>query len=205
MKIEWKGKLIGVQPRIRLTRSFDQRQHSYLGFTLLVDGYIGGNPTQFLVGISKGVQTKYHFQAGNRVTGFCELVADPRKEPVDYYRASKLTVITRGEPSIPPPWTDEVVDLEEYRERGHRRLSAATYDKHCRPCKWGCRMAVEIIIDHWNPSKKQFRMETFCYGPKSCKFYQAGPTRKVPGRKGMTWEEEDWIDEEDTAHRDSDE
>ena len=186
-------------------RSFDQRQHSYLGYTLLVDGYIGGNPSQFLVGIGKGAQEKYHFQAGDKVTGFCEPVVDPRKESVDYYKVSKLTVLTRrDEPSIPPPWKDQVVDLDKYRERGHRRLSDTTYDKYCHLCKWGCRMAVEIIVDHWNPGKKRFRMETFCYGPKSCKFYKAGATRKVPGRKGMTWEEEDWIDEHDTAHRDTD-
>ena len=43
------------------------------------------------------------------------------------------------------------------------------------------------------------------YGPKSCPIYKAGPTRKVPGRKGMSWEEEDWIDEEATAHRGMDE
>jgi len=41
------------------------------------------------------------------------------------------------------------------------------------------------------------RFETFCYGPKSCALYRAGPTRKVPGRKGMSWEEEDWVDEEE--------
>ena len=64
MKIEWQGKLIGVQPRIRLTRSFDQRQHSYLGYILLADGLIGGSSTQFLVGIGKGAQAKYHFQSG---------------------------------------------------------------------------------------------------------------------------------------------
>jgi len=31
--------------------------------------------------------------------------------------------------------------------------------------------------------------------------YKAGPTRKVPGRKGMSFEVEDWIDEEATSHR----
>ena len=66
-------------------------------------------------------------------------------------------------------------------------------------------MAVEIIIDHWNPSQRQYRTETFCYGPKSCKFYKAGPARQVPGRRGMRWTEEDWIDEEMTAHRSEDE
>jgi len=66
-------------------------------------------------------------------------------------------------------------------------------------------MAVEMIIDHWNPSKKRYRFETFCYGPKSCSFYEAGPVRKVSGRQGMVWEEEDWVDDNDTAHRAMDE
>jgi len=74
-------------------------------------------------------------------------------------------------------------------------------DTKCRTCIWGCRMPVEMIIDHWNPSRKRHRFETFCYGPKSCSFYRAGPTRKVPGRKGMSYTEEDWVDEDATAHR----
>ena len=62
-------------------------------------------------------------------------------------------------------------------------------------------MAVEMIIDQWNPSQKEYRVETFCYGPLSCRLYRAGPTRKVPGRKGMRWEEEDWVDEDAVRHR----
>jgi hypothetical protein len=66
-------------------------------------------------------------------------------------------------------------------------------------------MPVEIIIDQWNTSQKRYRFESFCYGPKSCSLYRAGRTRIVPGRKGMVWEEEDWVDEQDTAHRSMDE
>lgn len=66
-------------------------------------------------------------------------------------------------------------------------------------------MPVEIIIDHWDPLKRKYRFETFCYGPLSCKFYKAGPTRKVEGRKGMVYEEEDWVDEEAVGHRELDE
>ena len=66
-------------------------------------------------------------------------------------------------------------------------------------------MAVEIVVDHWNPSVRRYRSETFCYGPKSCPLYKAGPTRKVPGRQGMTWEEADWVDDDATSHRDVDE
>ena len=62
-------------------------------------------------------------------------------------------------------------------------------------------MAVEMIIDHWNPDRKKHRRETFCYGPKSCRFYRPGPTRKVPGRRGMSFDEGDWVDEQNTEHR----
>ena len=66
-------------------------------------------------------------------------------------------------------------------------------------------MAVEMIIDQWKPNQVKYRSETFCYGPKFCPNYKPGPTRKVPGRRGMTWEEPDWVDEQETAHREVDE
>ena len=58
-----------------------------------------------------------------------------------------------------------------------------------------------MIVGHWNPSQKKYRFETFCYGPKSCESYRPGPKRKVPGRKGMSYTEEDGVDEDATAHR----
>jgi hypothetical protein len=66
-------------------------------------------------------------------------------------------------------------------------------------------MAVEMIIDQWNPGIRRYRTETFCYGPKSCGLYEPGPLRKVPGRKRMSYTEEDWIDEQATSHRSPDE
>jgi len=39
----------------------------------------------------------------------------------------------------------------------------------------------------------------------SCPIYSAGPKRKVPGRRGMVYEEEDWVDENATSHRHPDE
>ena len=53
--------------------------------------------------------------------------------------------------------------------------------------------------------RKRYQFETFCYGPKNCSFYKAGATHKVRGRSGMTWEEEDWVDDDATAHRGLDE
>lgn len=206
-KLSWRGRLTSVQPRIRLTRSFDERSHSYLGYALRVEGTIGDEDRELLVGIGKAAQEKHRFRVGDIVSGQSHPVLDNRLEAIEFYKTSNLRVIERPKEDQlnPPPWIATPPDLETYRERGHRRLDARTYDAKCQSCLWGCRMAVEIIIDHWNPTKRRYRFETFCYGPKSCSFYKAGQIRKVPGRKEMIWEEEDWVDEEDTGHRSMDE
>ena len=206
-KLVWEGQVVAVQPRIRLLRSFDQRSHSYMGYALRAEGLIGGERREFLVGIGKGAQAKHCLRVGDVVSGLAEPVLDDRLEVVEFYKASKLKVEKRveAEGHEPPPWHGVTATLEECRERGHRRLDARTYEARCTRCIWGCKMAVEMIIDQWNPSQKKYRQETFCYGPKSCKLYKAGPTRKVPGRKGMSWEEEDWVDEDATSHRGMDE
>jgi hypothetical protein len=206
-KVAWSGRVISVQPRIRLTRSFDQRSHSYLGYCLSVDGIVGDEAREFSVAIGKAAYRKHEFQAGDEISGESLGVADERKEPAEFYRTSKLKVLGRSEVEAeePPPWHGVAPDLEVYRWRGHRRLSTRTYQSKCRSCVWGCRMPVEIIVDQWNPGKKRYRFETFCYGPKSCSVYKAGPVRTVPGRRGMVWEEEDWVDADQTAHRGLDE
>ena len=190
-----------------MLRSFDQRSHSYLGYVLRIEGVIDEKQREFLVGIGKAAQAKHDFCAGTVVSGQSEPVMDGRLEVVEFYKTSKLKVMERqAEVSgKAPPWLGVPVDLDTYRQRGHRRLDARTYQSKCTSCVWGCKMAVEMIIDQWKPWQKKHRQETFCYGPKSCVFYQAGTTRKVPGRKGMVWEEEDWVDEEAVAHRSMDE
>ena len=205
-KVSWEGRLTSVQPRIRLTRSFDERSHSYLGYALRVKGTIDENG-EFFVGIGKAAQAKHQFRVSDVISGQSHPVQDDRLEAVELYKTSSLKVIQRVEEEQrePPPWLGVPPDLQTYRARGHRRLNARTYDARCQGCLWSCKMAVEMMIDQWNPSKRRYRLETFCYGPKSCSLYKAGPTRKVPGRKGMVWEEEDWVDEEETAHRSVDE
>lgn len=205
-KLEWRGKVVAVQPRIRLMRSFDERSHSYLGYVLKVRGSISSEMREFTVAVGKAAHQKNQFRAGDQVSGRALPVSDPRLETAELYKASVLQVLARPQSSSedPPPFLGVPPSLEVYRARGHRRLAARTYDTKCSTCIWGCQMAVEMIVDHWNPSVRRYRRETFCYGPKSCSSYKAGPTRKVPGRKGMSWEEEDWVDDEATAHRGSD-
>ena len=202
-KVLWSGRIISVQPRIRLMRSFDERHHSYLGYVLRVDGTCGEETCEFQIAVGKAAHAKHQFHAGMEVKGMAVPVPDPRLETAGFYRTSAIVVGKEAEvwSAATPPFQGIPPDQETYRSRGHRRLDARTYDSKCLTCIWGCRMPVEMIIDQWNPSKKQYRFETFCYGPKSCSFYRAGATRKVPGRKGMSYTEEDWIDEESASHR----
>ena len=202
-KIEWSGSIMAVQPRIRLMRSFDQRSHSYLGYVLCIDGTCGDESGEFMVAVGKAAHQRYQFRAGMEISGLAAPAPDPRLETAGFYKTSGFKILKDGESALSagPPFLSVPPDLETYRRRGHRRLDTRTYDAKCTTCIWGCRMPVEMIIDHWNPSKKRYRFETFCYGPKSCAFYRAGPTRKVPGRKGMSYTEEDWVDEEATSHR----
>ncbi len=77
-KIAWRGTIISVQPRIRLTRSFDQRHHTYLGYVLRVLGTIGTEEREFSIAIGDAVQTKNRFRVGDAVSGEGVPVADPR-------------------------------------------------------------------------------------------------------------------------------
>jgi hypothetical protein len=104
------------------------------------------------------------------VSGDARPVADPRLETVEFYKVSKLKVgLPEAEDEAPPPpWRGVPPPLAVYRERGHRRLAAQTFQEKCWSCIWGCRMPVEMIIDQWNPSRRHYRTETFRYGPRSC-------------------------------------
>lgn len=208
------GKIISIQPRIRLTRSFDEASHTYLGYAITLDGEIDDqhhNNDQgtftFSIGIGKAVHAQHQFRVNDIISGECVPVPDPDLEPTQYYKVSKLKVISPGSIiNTLSPWELVPPELEVYRERGHRRLAARTYDTKCSSCMWGARMSVEIIIDNWNPrGRKKYRFETFCYGPLNCKLYKAGPNRKVEGRNGMVYVEEDWVDAMNVEHRREDE
>jgi hypothetical protein len=203
-KLSWSGVVVGVQPRILLTRSFDQRQRSYLGYVLRVEGSLGPDVGVFTVGIGKAAQAKHQLRAGDRVQGMAQRPDKPAREPADGYRVSGLKIVERAGPALRPgpPFLHLAPGIEVYRELGMRRLDARRYASACLACTWGCEMAVEMIIDPWNPQgPRRHRRETFCYGPKACPSYLAGPTRQVPGRKGMKYEEPDEVDENETSGR----
>ena len=133
-----------MQPRIRLTRSFDQRSDNYLGYALTVRGTIGNDAREFSIGVGEGAHRRHQFRAGIALSGEALPVPDPALEAVESYKVSKLKVRspeTQDEESPPPPWRGVPPSLAIYRERGHRRLAARTFEEKCRSSIWdaGCR------------------------------------------------------------------
>jgi hypothetical protein len=87
------GLVLAVQPRIRLLRSFDQRQHNYPGYALLIES----EASPFWVGVGPAAHAKYQFCAGGTFSAEVESVANPELETVDYYKAAKIQ-FKPGEP-----------------------------------------------------------------------------------------------------------
>jgi hypothetical protein len=193
--VAFAGEVVAVKARIRLLRSFDEVSHQYQGYTLVLRGEVGGVPRdEFRVAIGPAAHEKHRFRIGDRVIGRATPVENPKTEWAEFYKAAGLTIVARGpaeqdraadpEGGIAPP-------LEEYRKHGHRRLAPRTSSTSCIRCPFGLTMATEITIDKWNPSRKKWRFETHCYGPKDCPRYSAGAPRQVPGRKGDVYVDDD--------------
>ncbi|MBI1820615.1 MAG: hypothetical protein HY036_02965 [Nitrospirae bacterium] len=58
-KISWSGRILAVQPRICLMRSFDQRAHSYKGYVLRIEGTCGAKTGEFLIAVGKEAHQKH--------------------------------------------------------------------------------------------------------------------------------------------------
>ena len=79
------------------------------------------------------------------------------------------------------PWTGPIPELQIYEERGARMLSKSTWQGKCLTCYWAAMVNVEIQWD-FDRDIKKYRFETYCYGPKSCRYYKMGRSRSVPSR-----------------------
>ena len=82
-----------MQPRIRLTRSFDQRSHTYQGYLLRPQGTIGDDQRECLVAVGEAAHAEHQFRAGDRVSGEGVPVADPHTEVAELYKVGKLKVL----------------------------------------------------------------------------------------------------------------
>ena len=119
-KVSWSGRLISVQLRIRLVRSFDERHHSYLGYVLRINGICGDENDEFLIAIGNVALEKHGFQRSMELRGLSMSVPDLRLETVGFYKTSGFKIMkdAESEPSAGPPFHGVPPDLETYRSRG---------------------------------------------------------------------------------------
>jgi len=73
-KLAFEGVITSVQPRIRLTRSFDEATHSYLGYAIVLEGTIGEEEREFSIGVARLPSEKHRFRIGDQISGFCRPV-----------------------------------------------------------------------------------------------------------------------------------
>lgn len=185
-KIEWQERILSIQPRTTVWRYLiDNRTHSHIGYNLFLEGCANGIDGRFVVAISEKQQQSGGFRIGDLVKGTAWTKKYPAWEFADYYCAGALKRISEAdEESVPtpPPWKIAPPDMQTYACRGARILSLSCWKGKCFQCIWANMANVTIEYDWGNIQK--YRFKSFCYGPKSCKFYKMGKPRAVP-YKGM--------------------
>jgi hypothetical protein len=207
-KINWSGTILSIQPRTNVWRyRIDNRTHSHTGYNLFLDGVANGMPLQYAVAISEKQQQSIGFRIGDEASGTGWTKKYPQWEYADYYRAGALKRTkpntSSTDESNAPPWTGDPPDKEIYEWRGCRVLSKASWKGKCFKCKWATMANVTIEYD-WGV-KQKWRFESFCYGPKSCKYYKRGADPMIPYKNdGSSPDSHGGFDEICTENRDGD-
>ena len=157
----------------------------------------------FSVAISEKQLMSLRFRIGDRVKGTAWTPQYPEKEFADLYRAGSMKTLensTLPAPPQAPPWMCFPKPLEVYEERGARLLSKSMWQTKCFPCVWANMANVEIQWD-FDRDIKRYRFETFCYGPKTCKYYKMGRARSVPYKNRYTALDDGCLDDLCTDRR----
>ena len=202
LKIDWRGEIVSIQPRTRVWRYItDNRTHYHIGYNLFIIGDSSDGKKQFSVAISEKQQFKGLFSIGDVLEGTAWTKQYEEREFADYYRAGSLKLLNRVSENteiMSPP------TMQTYEERGARLLSKSLWETKCFKCIWANMANVEIQWD-FDKNIKKYRFETFCYGPKSCKFYKMGRPRSVPYKNRGSALDDGCLDEICTEGRDEDE
>jgi hypothetical protein len=109
------------------------------------------------------------------------------------YRLQALSRANEQTDPVGPPFTGLLPAIEVFEMRGPRMLDAKLWRKKCFSCMWANKSAVEI--EYKFDRVKRYRKETFCYGPRSCPFYNMGPPREVQYFDSFPSMDDGWLDE----------
>ena len=175
----------------------------------------------FCIAVSEKQEQKLEIGIGDELQGTAWTKLYPETEFADFYRAGSLKKIKAGDYPIRPEvirdeknprydgtpiprvfsdkypgpaWKMLPPPLEVYTWRGARMLSRACWKGKCFQCVWA-NMANVTIEYNFDTNNVKHRFETFCYGPKDCRFYKMGPARSVPYYRMSGVKDQCWLDE----------
>jgi hypothetical protein len=183
----------------------DNRTHHLLGFNLFLNGEADGRDGRFILAVSDGQHGKLQFRIGDEFKGTAWPCIKARHDIADYYRAGGFKVLFRAA-EVPdaggPPFAGLLPPIAVFERRGARILDATRWRKQCFTCMWANKSAVEI--EYKFGKVKRYRKETFCYGPRSCLFYDMGPPRQVQYFDTSPSIDDGWMDDLCTEQRGED-
>lgn len=203
VKIKWQGQIKSIQPRTRVWRYVtDNRTHYHIGYNVFLEGESDEGLQSFAIAISEKQQLKGQFRIGDIISGTAWTKKYPEREYSDYYRAGALKVIEREvvKEKTVCPWNGPLPEMEVYEYRGARMLSNSLWKSKCFTCYYATMANVEIQWD-FDRDIKKYRFESFCYGPKACKYYKPGRSRTVPYKGRDSAHDTGWLDEVCTENR----
>jgi len=207
-KVNWEGKILSIQPRARVWRYLTHnRTHYLLGYNFFIEGSSSEGLKNFIVTISEKQQLKNVFRIGDIIKGTAWTKKYENREFADYYRTGSLRLLNRENENLkifPPPWITNPPSIKTYEERGARILSKSRWKSKCFRCVWANMSNVEIQWD-FDKDIKKYRFESFCYGPKSCKYYKMGRPPTVSYKNRVSAIDAGFLDEICTENRDEDE
>lgn len=127
-KSTFKGKIISIQPRIRLLRSFDEASHTYLGYAITLEGEINNQHNTFSIGIGKAAHAKYQFKVNDVISGsvFQSLILILNLHNTTKYLSSKSSLKVPSLTPHPPGnwcrWSWKFTEKEDTEDWLPRRM-----------------------------------------------------------------------------------
>ena len=188
------GTVVGVKPRLMLTKFEGDTSAKCHGHLLVCDGTHGpeGGPKaeqfagRFTVALGPATQAQRSIAPGDLLRGDAHPVpaGGLPDTPADLYRVGALRVVARsGDPGTPPrpqlpdpPRTDPPLSPEGAEAAPRRPLAPenlASEEGVCAPCPYGVVVPVVRLSDPRDFKNGRWTQVPACLGPQDCPYYAA--------------------------------
>jgi hypothetical protein len=182
------GRIIGIRPRVTLTKFAGETTARSAGHLLLIEGTRSTGEDKpvsgrYTVAIGPAILSQKGIAVGDLLRGDAHTI--PEETPdvrADLYRVGVLRVIARvGQPgagTIPmsdPPRTDPPLSAKDSETAPRRPLKPENLQENgtCHRCPYGTIIPVVRLTDPRNVKNGQWTYVPACLGPSSCPHYES--------------------------------